>query len=227
MIRWTARVVAIAALLLLGAIGGLWLYRSGALTLPMPRLTEAQVQQTVVTTIQREVPAAFLVTGQLDVTAVITEANTKYFFPEYFDESLSLGTTRSTVRLPGTVSYGVDLSALSPEAVTLDADSVVVITISDIAISSVEPRLEEMMVQTEVGWARTSARSGRTVERRAVIAAQHALREEAVQHLQRSPTPLLTTEAAFQTMLAPVLAAAGITDPHVRIRIAPTIVEQE
>ena len=102
-----------------------------------------------------------------------------------------------------------------------------VITIAGVTVDAVEPHLDEMMVQTEVGWARMSARSGRTVERQAIAAAQDALREEANAHLARSTQPVLNTEAALQALLAPVLQAVGVTTPRVRVRIAPTLVEDE
>ncbi|MEZ4699530.1 MAG: DUF4230 domain-containing protein [Rhodothermales bacterium] len=221
--RWTYRLTLAAVLLVLGAAGGIWLMRQPSLFLP--RFTESDIEQVVITTLQRETPAAFLVTGRLDITADITEANTKYLFPEYFDESLSLGTTRSTVRLPGVAAYGIDLSSLSPETIAFTSDSVLVITVSGIQIESVEPDLGGMMVQTEVGWARLSARSGRNVERRAIIAAQDALREEAVAHIERSGQPLLNTEMALQRLLVPALQSVGVQHPQVRVRIAPTIVE--
>ncbi len=223
--RLTFRLVTAAALLVIGAAAAVWFMRDEVSLLP--RFTESDVQVAVVTTLQRESPAAFLVTGRLDITADITQANTRYLLPEYFDKSISLGTTRSMVRLPGVATYGVDLRGLSVEAVEWTADSVVVITIAGVTVESVEPHLDDMMVQTEVGWARMSARSGRTVERQAIIAAQNALRAEANAHLGRSAQPLLNTEAALQALLTPVLQAVGITTPRVRVRIAPALVEDE
>ncbi len=224
--RMTFRLVTAAALLALGAVAALWFMRGEASL--FPRFTEADVQRAVVTTLQRESPAAFLVTGRLDITADITEANTKYLLPEYFDKTISLGTTMSMVRLPGVATYGVDLAGLSIDAVEwTPEDSVVVITIAGVTVHAVEPHLDEMMVRTEVGWARMSARSGRTVERQAIAAAQEALREEANAHLARSPQPVLNTEVALQTLLTPVLQAVGITTPRVRVRIAPALVEDE
>ena len=166
--RWTYRLVLAAALLAVGAIGGVWLLRHA--TDLLPQFTESDIKQVVLTTLQQETPAAVLITGRLQITADISQANTKYLFPDYFDESISLGTTRSTVRLPGEAIYGVDLENLSADAITFTPDSVLVITITGLQVESVEPNFDGMMVQTEVGWARLSARSGRTVERQAIAA---------------------------------------------------------
>jgi Protein of unknown function (DUF4230) len=223
--RMTFRLVTAAALIVFGAAAAVWFMR-GDVSL-WPRFTETDVQHAVITTLQRESPAAFLVTGQLEITADITEANTKYFLPEYFDKTISLGTTMSMVRLPGVATYGIDIASLSADAVAWTPDSVVVITIAGVQVNAVEPLLDEMMVHTEVGWARLSARSGRTVERQAIVAAQNALREEANAHLDRSTQPLQNTETALQALLAPVLQAVGITTPRVRVRIAPALVEDE
>ncbi|MDZ4701581.1 MAG: DUF4230 domain-containing protein [Rhodothermales bacterium] len=223
--RLTFRLVTAATLLVIGAAAAVWFMR-GEATL-WPRFTESEVQNAVITTLQRESPAAFLITGRLDITADITEANTKYLLPEYFDKSISLGTTLSMVRLPGVATYGIDLAGLSVDAVEWTPDSVVVITIAGVTVHAVEPHLDDMMVHTEVGWARMSARSGRTVERQAIVAAQDALRREANAHLDRSTQPLLNTEAALQALLAPVLQAVGITTPRIRVRIAPALVEDE
>lgn len=223
--RWTIRLAAVLLLLALGAIGGIWLMHRGASL--FPRLTEHDVQQAVVTTLRREVPAAFLVAGKLEISADFTQEDTKYLLPEYFDETVSLGTTRSTVRLPGVATYGVDLHAFDSTFVALAADSTVIITIPGIEVQSVEPDLGGMMVQTEVGWARLSARSGRTVERQAIAAAHDALRSEANAHLLRSVQPLLNTEAAIERLLAPVLMTAGLSRPRIVVRMAPAVVEGE
>ncbi len=221
--RWISRVLFVLLLLAVGAGVGMWLMQA-RFTLPEVQVTQQQVQQLVITRLIDEQPTSFLVTGYLDVTADITQENTKYLFPDYFDEELSLGTTRSTVRLPGRISYGVDLTKLSPDSIVLEQDSMVVITLGAVEMQSVEPDLENMQIRTEVGWARLSARSGRTVEREAIMFAQKALRNQASEHLQTSGQPVLNTQQALEQLLSPVLQAAGISNPVVRFRIAPAIV---
>ena len=78
-----------------------------------------------------------------------------------------------------------------------------------------------MQVQTEVGWARLSAWSGRAVERKAIAYAQKALRTEAEKHLESSARPLINAEAAMSQLLTPVLQAAGIANPVVKLRLIP------
>jgi hypothetical protein len=203
----------------------MWLMRP-RFSLPEAHVTQAEVQQLIITRLIDEYPASFLITGYLDVAADITRENTRYLFPDYFDDQLSLGTTRSTVRLPGRVSYGVDLTTLEPESISFESDSIVVITLGAIEIQSVEADLENMQIRTEVGWARLSSRSGRTVEREAILFAQKALREQATKHMRASGQPVLNTETALAQLLVPVLQAAGIAHPQVKFRIAPILVTQ-
>lgn len=223
MYRWISRALFVLLLLAVGAGVGMWLMQA-RLALPDVQVTQQQVRQLVITKLIDEQPTSFLVTGYLDVTADITQENTKYLFPEYFDEDLSLGTTRSTVRLPGRISYGVDLTKLKPDAILLEQDSIIVITLGAVEMQSVEADLENMQIQTDVGWARLSARSGRTVERKAIMFAQQALKDQAGNHLQTSGQPVLNTQQALEQLLTPVLRAAGIANPVVRFRIAPATV---
>lgn len=221
--RWISRVLFVLLLLAVGAGAGMWLMQT-RLVLPEVQVTQHQVQQLIITKLVDEQPTSFLVTGYLDVTADITQENTKYLFPDYFDDDLSLGTTRSTVRLPGRISYGVDLTQLKPDAIVLQQDSIVVITLGAIEMQSVEADLENMQIQTDVGWARLSSRSGRTVERKAIMFAQQALKDQAGQHLQTSGQPVLNTQRALEQLLIPVLRTAGIANPVIRFRIAPATV---
>ncbi len=207
-------------LLLLIALGiGLYL-APPKLSLPIPEVevTQTEVRQLIMSRLLREQPASFLVTGYLDIAADITEENTKYLFPEYFDQSISLGTTKSVVRLNGRVSYGIDLLKLGDESITFEPNNVVVITVRDLEVEAVDPDLENMQIQTEVGWARLHSRSGQAVEKKALAEAKNALEAEAVAHLQTSPQPLQNTEAALSRLLVPVLEAAGISNPTIRFR---------
>ncbi len=207
-------------LLLLIALGvGLYL-APPKVSLPLPevQVTQTEVRQLIMSKLLREQPASFLVTGYLDIAADITEENTKYLFPEYFDQSFSLGTTKSVVRLNGRVSYGIDLLKLGAESITFEPNNVVVITVRELEIESVNPDLENMQIQTEVGWARLHSHSGQAVERKALIEAKNALEAEAVEHLRTSPNPVQNTEAALSRLLVPVLEAAGVSNPTIRFR---------
>lgn len=137
--RLLLRGLTLLLILAVGIIAGMWLMRSGV-DLPLPaRVTQHDVRQAVITRILDEQQDAFLVAGYLDVAAEFTEENTKYLFPEYFEDMISLGTTRSRVRLPGRATYGIDLKRIYPASITLESDSIVVIAIPGLEIKSVEP----------------------------------------------------------------------------------------
>lgn len=209
--RW---IVVALVLLGLGAAAGLWLAR--------PRLTEEEVRTAVVTTIQREAPASFYVTGYLDIVATTTVENTKVLLPDVL--GLDLGTTTSTVRMPGRVSYGFDARVLRPEMIDLRDDGVIQVTLPPLSVYSVEPDLERMEVETSVGWARLYRSSGRRVEQRALRAVEDVLRRQGTAHVQSSTQPRLNTAEALVTLLTPVLKAAGLAEPRFRFQIGPEIV---
>lgn len=189
-----------------------------------PALTETEVRSVVVSTIQSEAPASFLVTGTLDVTATATVKNTKYLFPESLN--LDLGTTQATVRLPGRVAYGFDVTALRPEDIRIAEDGVVEVQVPALHVFSAEPDLARMEVQTEVGWARTYAGSGQQATQRAMRFAQEALRQQGAKHLETQTQPRVNTAEALKNMLAPALQAAGMTAPRFRIEVGPRLVMQ-
>ena len=223
MISRIARVFLILLLFFATGLIGLW-YFAPPSPLKNFKITEDVVKRTVITELQNETSAAFLVTGVLELTANITEENTKYFFPEYFDNRFSLGTTRSNVRLPGRVTYGVNFQHLDASQISFVSDSLIIIRLSDLEIQSVEADLEAMQIMTEVGWARLQSRSGRAVERRAMIEANNALRTQAHHYIQTNPQPLMNTEQALSNILRPVLLALGIQNPVVKCQLTPSIV---
>lgn len=186
------------------------------------RVTETEVQRTVVTTIQAEAPAAFLVTGTLTMTATATVENTKYLFPDVL--RLPLGTTRATVRLPGRLAYGFEVASLRTEDIRLGEDGVVEVALPALRVFSVEPDLAAMEMQTDIGWARLYSRSGQRTSERALAFAQEALREQGAAHLETSAQPRIHTAEALQTLLTPALEAAGLDAPRFRIRIGPNLV---
>ncbi|HET6569789.1 MAG TPA: DUF4230 domain-containing protein [Rhodothermales bacterium] len=187
-----------------------------------PGIMEEEVRSLVVSTIQREAPASFFVTGYLDISATTTVENTKYFLPDLL--RFNLGTTTATVRLPGRVSYGFDVRQLRRRDIKIAEEGVVEITLPQLSIYSVEPDLERMEVKTDVGWARTHEGSGQKVEQQALQHTQQVLRRQAEQHLKTSAQPRIHTARAIETMLRPVLGAAGMHDPQFRFRIGPDLV---
>lgn len=187
-----------------------------------PALTEEEVSQVVVATIQREAPASFFITGTLDIPTIVTVENTKYLLPDLF--RFNLGTTRATVRVPGRVSYGFDVGALRPEAIRVGEDGLIEVTLPELSVFSIEPDLERMEVETEVGWARLHASSGQRVEQRAIRQVRRALREQGEQHLARSTQPRIHTAEALEQLLAPVLEAAGLPHPRFRFQIGPELI---
>jgi hypothetical protein len=216
-VRLTQRVaVVLVALVLVAAVGlALWSRR--------PHLTEDEVRQTLWSTIQREAPATFLVTGWIEVTAVTRVENTRTFLPGII--GLDLGTTSANVRVPGRISYGFDVRELKPEMIRLLDDGVVEVEVPSPVIWSVEPNLAQMEIETRRGWARISASTEDEVRDRAVTLVQGALGLQGQMHLQSSSQPGVNTADALDAMLRPVLVAAGMPDPELRFRIGRITIE--
>lgn len=206
-----------AALLAVVFIGFvLWLIR--------PRFDVSEVRERVLSSIQSEASESFYVTGSLDLTATSFVEDTRYLFPPPM--RLNLGTTRATVRLPGRVAYGFDVRVLTPEDIAIAPDGHVEVTIPPLAVFSVEPRLLEMEVQTDVGWARTYAGSGQEATQAALALAQDILRLQAETYLQENTQPRINTARALETLLRPVLVAADVRSPRFSFQIGPHLVMQ-
>ncbi len=208
----------VAALLLLVVllVGIFWLIR--------PRIDETAVRQMALSAIQSESAESFFVTGSLELSATSVVENTRYLLPDLL--RIDLGTTRATVRLPGRVAYGFDVRLLQPEDITFTADRFVEVRLPDLAVFSAEPRLADMEVQTEVGWARTYARSGQEVTQEAIRQAQDILRLQAKAHLETNTQPRVNTALALEKLLTPVLQSAGLTDPRFRFHIGSELIMQ-
>lgn len=212
----TAAIAAVVVLLLVGAAGlYVWSLR--------PRLSEAGIRDAVYSTIQRESPAAFLITGTIDVTTTTSVANTRTLLPGIVD--LDLGTTSATVRVPGRVSYGFDVRALTPDMIRVLEDGVVEVTVPEPVVYGVEANLEQMEVETRRGWARLSDRTVEQVRGRAIDLVQATMRRQGEIHLRGSTQPRINTADALYDMLRPALIAAGIDDPQMRFRIGRVVVE--
>jgi hypothetical protein len=210
---------AIVALILLALV----FYALTQLWSGRPRLSEQEVRDVVFSTIQRESPASFLITGWIDVTAVTRVENTRTLLPGIV--GLDLGTTSANVRIPGRVSYGFEVTDLTADMIRLIDENTVEVEIPDPGIYSVEPNLEQMEVETRRGWARVSSATEDRVRQRAIELVQPTLRAQAQQHLASSTQPRINTADALQRMLHPVLTAAGMQDPQIRFRIGRLIIE--
>lgn len=186
-----------------------------------PPVTEERVQGAVFGAIRGEAPAAFLVTGRLELMARTRVENTKVFLPGLV--GLDLGTARATVRVPGTVSYGFAVDSVKPEMVRLREDGVVEIGLPPLAVYSVEPRLGRLEVATERGWARRPSREGE-VERRALALVERAMRRQAEAHLRTSKESRVNAARALERLLKPALQGLGMEDPRFRIRISDELV---
>lgn len=221
MMRRLARFTPIALLLVVVFVAGVFVAQG----LRMPRLTQEEVRQTILTTLERESPEAFLVTGTLDLTASVTVQSEKTFMPGVLN--LDLGTTTSTVRAPGRATYGFDVRGLRPEHIHLDGDSVVVVTIPALEVLSVEPDLSRLDVQTQAGWARLESSSGRRMEREALSRLNGALRGQAEAHVRgESVQPRVNTARALEAMLQPAFTTLGRDDLRLRFQIAPQLVQE-
>lgn len=214
--RGTLRLL--AALLAAGLLAlAAWFFASGVdrladgLRPPDVVLSREEVAARVHATLQREADAAFLVTGRLDVLATAEVENTRTVLPGLLD--LSMGTSRATVRVPGTVWYGVPLDAFSAADVEVEADTLVRLRLPAPEVQAVEPDLSSMDVRTERGWARLPALSERDAERAALGLVADVLRRQGVAHLADDPDAGTRTARALVDLLRPVLREAGAEAP--------------
>ena len=186
-----------------------------------PSFTADRVRAEIVTTLQREAEASFLVTGTLDIVATTSVSNTRYFLPGLLD--VSLGTTRATIQVPGRVHYGFDVRRLDPANIDVDETGLVTITVPTPTVYSAEPNLGQLRVWTSKGWARGTS-SVQRAERRALTTINDALIKQANTHIATSTQPHINTGQALERMLTPVLKSAGVKNPSFRFRIGERIV---
>lgn len=186
-----------------------------------PRLSEEDVQERVVTTIQSEAKASFLVTGTLDIVATTYVENSRQLLPQILD--LSLGTTRATIQVPGRAYYGFDVKSVKPSDIRLLPENVIEIDVPAPVAYSVEPNLHEMRVWTSKGWLRTAG-SAQRAERRALRLINGALMRQAKTHLSSSMQPHINTADALKQLLTPTLKSMGVSDPKFRFRLGTRLV---
>lgn len=199
------------------AFGTRW--AAGALRDAVPdiSLTQNEVRDRVYAAIQREARASFLVTGRLDVMAETRVDDTKTFLPGLLD--VSMGTTSARVRVPGRISYGVDLKRLRASDIVLHEDGTLEVSLPPMEVHAVEPALSRMEVETDVGWARLQSRSGRAAEHRAIGLIGDVLRSQGAAHLADAEQPRIHTARTVAALLRPVMQAAGHGPAGVVVRV--------
>jgi hypothetical protein len=202
-----------------------------------PRYNATEVQRTVVTTIQKEAPASFYVTGTLDVAVTEEVERTEQLFPVLFAllreaqpswpgiDRVNQGAARATVRVPGRISYGFDVSQLTPEKIHVRQDGLVEVTLPALRVYSAEPYLRSLEVKTEAtGWMQLFGSQEKAAEREALSGMQEALRRQGEAHINTSAQPRVNTAKALEQLLRPVLIAAGIPNPRFRFEIGDQLV---
>lgn len=197
--------------------------------------SEDRVRQTILTTMQEEAPASFLVTGSMDMSVTVHLDSSQYMTPDWLTyvlqqthpSALSMlkGTSETRVRVPGRVSYGFEVGALTPEMIRVEADETVVVQLPPLSVYSVEPELDRLEVETTAeGWLRIIPSDvHEEVRTRALARVEEAFRAQVEEHFSSSVQPRVNTARALKEMLAPPLKAVGMSDPSFRIQIGEEI----
>jgi hypothetical protein len=197
---------------------------------------EARVRKTIVTTVQNETPASFYVTGTMEMTATVSVDSSALFTPGWLTlmlrttnpavVPLARGSATATIRVPGRVSYGFPIQALTPDKIEVGDDGRIGVALPVLRIHSVEPDLAQLQMKTETaGWMRLFASGAPTeVRDRALASVEQALRRQAETHLRSATQPRTNTARALASLLTPPLQAAGMNTPQFRIRIGDDLV---
>ena len=196
------------------------------------------MRRTVITTVEEESPASFLVTGTLDLRVTVALDSSEYLTPDWLTTMLQMtqpgtvpllrGRSRAEVRVPGRVSYGFDVQALTPEMIRLSDDQVVELELPRLAVHSVSPDLPRLEVRTSnEGWMRVlPSDANEQVRTAALSAVEPAFRRQAQRRFETATQPRLNTARALETMLRPALQAAGLSSPRFRVRVNDRLVLQ-
>lgn len=195
---------------------------------------EPTVQRTVVSTIQREAGASFYVTGMLDVTATEQVSRTETAFPVLMQllrtaqpswPLMGQRTVDVTVRVPGRISYGFEVSDLQPDDIRVANDGRVEVTLPPLRVHAVAPDLSRLRIKTETsGWMWVDADQVEATEREALTGVQNALRRQGEEHLQQATQPRVNTARALEEALRPALQAAGVSQPRFRFYLGADLV---
>lgn len=217
--RWLGRGLVLVALIIAIAVG---IYMAVRFTAMDP--FEERVERAIITTLQRESPESFLVTGRLDLAATVHVQSTRIFLPDVLD--IRIGRAEARVRVPGSVSYGFDVASLEPRHIDVRQDGTVYITLPELAIYAVDPKLDELEIETRSGWLSVREAEG-SVTQEAIRHVRQGLERQAQAHLSDSVQPRVNTARALRVLLEPVLMSAGIEEPKIRMVIAdrPTIID--
>lgn len=199
--------------------------------------SEARVRRTVITTIQDEAPASFLVTGTLEMSITVEVDSAQYLTPAWLTFviqqtqpsllSLLQGSSQTQVQVPGTVSYGFDVRDLSSSMVRVEENGLVAVDLPPLSVYSVEPDLSQLKVRTESkGWMRVlSSDAHDEVRQQAFSAVKGAFQEQAERRLDSATQPRVNTARALEAMLTPPLKATGIDSPRFRIQVGENLVK--
>ncbi|MEM1054531.1 MAG: DUF4230 domain-containing protein [Bacteroidota bacterium] len=180
-------------------------------------LTEEEVQQTVLSTIQSEARENFLVTGRLQSS--LSSESTRRRALRVLD--LTIGETTVRVDLPGTMTYGLRLDALNAGDVSLDGTTVTV-RLPDPEVFAVEPELEEAQVDVQSeGLNRLSPEQAERTVQQALRSVRPQLRRQAEQYLSENRQPRINTAETLAEMLAGPLRLAGAEVDRFRFVLAP------
>lgn len=193
--------------------------------------SESEVRRTVLTTVQEESPASFLVTGTLDVRVTVHVDSSQFLTPDWVTFvlertqptvlSLLQGASQSRVRVPGRVSYGFDVRSLTSEMIAVEENGIVAVDLPELSVHSVEPDLSRLQIRSSNrGWMRVfPSDTPADVRKQALSSVREAFEAQAERRLQSATQPRVNTARALEKMLTPPLQAAGLADPQFRIRI--------
>lgn len=209
----------LAGVLLALAIG-LWWQRGPS---------EQRVRRTIVTTVQEESPASFLVTGTLDVRVTVQIDSSQFATPDWLTTALGYShpallpilesRSKTQVQVPGRVSYGFDVRDLTPDMIVVEDDGVIAVDLPDLSVYSVEPDLAHLEVKTSTrGWMRVfPSEVPDKVRKQSLSEVEDAFRTQAERRLETATQPRVNTAHALEEMLSPPLEAAGVNQPRFRI----------
>lgn len=198
----------------------------------------SQVRRTVLTTMQEEAPASFLVTGTLEMNVTVRIDSSQYVTPDWLTyaltqggagmQALLKGGAQTEVRVPGRVSYGFDVRALRPDMVRVEEGDTIELALPALAIHSIEPDLSQIQVQTTTeGWMQVfSSGVPAAVRKRALSEVRETFRAQAQERIDTAPQPRVNTAQALERMLTSPLVAAGIDDPTFRIQIGERLLRR-
>lgn len=211
------------ALVIIGVIGwSVWLrVKPSSEPVIQERLSEVLYADLV-----RETGSAFLVTGNVVLQTRYTARNEALFLPGVL--GIPLGTNEVSIRLPGTVHYGVDMRQFTPNHIDVrEEEREIHITLPNISVLSTEPDLSRLDVQTQRGWMR-SRQSAELLREEAIRAITDRFRAQGDAYLTSgSLIPRSHTEDAFRVMLAPFLDATGLADARIVFNYGVPIVSAE